>query len=116
MLKFDSIHLLKAIVHLFNTIISNGNFLQKWDKNIITPVHKSGDVNDPNNYSIAVGSSLAKPFTKILSNRIYNYLNEKNFWKENQSGFRKGRRTHDNIFYPPHFIPKIREEQEKQNT
>ncbi len=98
LLKSYTKNLLNAMKHVFNIIMKNGNYPRVWNSNIITPIHKSGDKNDPQNYrGIAVGNSLNKLFTKII-NRLYQYFSEQNFWKPNQNGFMKGKRTDDNLF------------------
>ena len=98
-LKCNSTHLYGALKHLFNIVIKNGNYPKSWMFNIITPIHKSGAINNPQNYrGIAVCNSMNKVFTKILNKRIYEYLGSTNFWSPNQNGFMKGRRTDDNIF------------------
>ncbi len=79
--------------------MKNGNYPKLWMYNIITPIYKTGDPNDCQNYrGIAVSNSMNKLFTKILNSRIYNYLTEHNFWTPHQNGFMKGKRTEDNIF------------------
>ena len=98
-LKTKSRHMHKSMLHLFNVILRNGNYPKSWMYNIITPIYKTGDPNDVQNYrGIAVSDSINKVFTKILNRRIYNYLTEKNIWTPNQNGFMKGKRTEDNIF------------------
>ena len=64
------------------------------EKSIITPIHKSSDINDPNKYrGVAVADCLNKIFCKILNNRIISYLEEKGFWKHDQNGFKEKRKT-----------------------
>jgi hypothetical protein len=93
----DNLH--NAVVHMFNIIIKHGKYPSQWKKSIITPIHKSSDINDPNNYrGIAIADCLSKIFCKVINSRIVQYLEEKGFWKPNQSGFREKRRTEDNIF------------------
>jgi exonuclease III len=94
-----SVHVSRAVLHMFNAILTNGNYPREWMSNIITPIYKSGDVNVPQNYrGIAISNSMNKLFTKIINSRIYNYLCERNFWSPHQNGFMKGKRTDDNIF------------------
>ena len=98
-LKCESISLYKALTYTFNTILNNKNYPKQWLQNIITPIHKAGDSNDPNNYrGIAVSDSLNKVFTKIINDRLNAYLTEKEYWAPNQNGFMRNRRTDDNVF------------------
>ena len=57
-----------AVLTLFNTVLQSGWFPDIWCKGIISPIHKSGDKSDPNNY--LSGSCLGKLFCNILSKRI----------------------------------------------
>lgn len=98
-LKCKSTELKKALLHVFNTILSNGNYPKQWMLSIITPIHKNGDKNNPENYrGIAVSDNTNKIFMKIILNRINNYMTNKGYWSKNQNGFMKARRTEDNIF------------------
>ena len=98
-LKCKSTTLHKTMLHLFNIILKNGNYPKQWMYNMITPIYKTGDPNEAQNYrGIAVSDSMNKVFTKILNKRIYNFLTENKFWTPNQNGFMKGKRTEDNIF------------------
>jgi hypothetical protein len=50
-----------AILKLFNIILSSGIFPNIWNQGLITPIHKSGDEFDPNNYQgICINSNLEK--------------------------------------------------------
>ncbi len=88
-----------TVMHYILNKIIKGQSYQKWSRNIITPIHKSGDMNNPTNYrGIAVSDELNKVFTKKLNTRINNYLTLKGFWSPNQHGFMKGCRTEDSAF------------------
>jgi hypothetical protein len=67
---------------------------------IIRPVYKNkGKVDDPDNYrAIALISCLGKLFTSVINNRLTFLSNEFEIISKNQSGFRKGFSTTDNIF------------------
>ena len=106
----------KELLHVFNNILRNGNYPSQWMYSIITPIHKAGNRNDPQNYrGIAVSDNINKLFTKILNKRLYKYLEEQNILTPNQNGFRKGRRTEDNIIYIAHHIPKVCKKCKKEN-
>ena len=56
---------------LFNLILKIGVVPENWRKGIITPVHKSDDPLDPDNYrAICVLSCLGKVFTNTLDMRL----------------------------------------------
>lgn len=55
---------------------------------------------DPNNYRpISVSSCLGKLLERIINSRLYKFLEEINILAQEQSGFRRNRRTTDNIFF-----------------
>ena len=59
-----------AICHLFNKCLR----ISAWNASLVTPLHKKGSIQDPNNYrAIAVANNLGKLFSMILLQRIVNY-------------------------------------------
>ena len=63
--------LLEPLELLFNKILDSGKFPTDWSTGIIVPIHKKGDVNDPNNNrGITLVSCFAKLFTTVLNNRL----------------------------------------------
>ena len=96
MLKM-SIHALKPhITCLFNMIIKNNNFPDFWKISTITPILKSGDKTDPNNYRpISVLSVLSKVCEKHLFNEIKSFLDKNNIINDRQFGFRPKHSTTD---------------------
>ena len=60
----------------------------------ITPIHKGGSRRKPGNYRpVSLTSHIMKVFEKIIKKNIVEYLEEKERFKKNQFGFRKGRGT-----------------------
>lgn len=87
------------LVKLFNCIFKKGIFPEKWTKSIIVPLHKKGDLNDPNNYrGISLLSCVGKIFTGVLNQRLMKWAEENTAITEAQAGFRRGRSTIDHIF------------------
>lgn len=71
-----------------------------WKTAQMTMVPKKGDKSDPNNYrSISLTSCIGKLTEKMFEKRLSKYLKEKNILIKQQSGFRKNRRTSDNLLY-----------------
>ena len=63
--------LLSYLCTLFNTVFRSGHFPRSWADGYIIPLHKTGSVNDVNNYrGITLLSCLGKRFTQILNNRL----------------------------------------------
>ena len=84
------------LTQLFNTCLDTG--IYPWNANIITPLHKKGSKDDPDNYrAIAVSSVLGKLFSTILLNRLIEFRHAHCPDPENQLGFTKGAQTYDHI-------------------
>ncbi len=99
MLKHSKPALQTAVLRLFNLVLSSGCSPDIWSQGLITPIHKSGDKLDPNNFrGICVSSNLGKLFSSILNNRIVNVLNEHNVLSPSQIGFLPNYRTTDHIY------------------
>ena len=92
-------HLKSAICKLFNHILTSGYFPQSWCEGVITPIFKSGDKQDPANYSgICINSCLGKLFGAVLYNRRKNFVGDHNILHKAQIGFMSNHRTTDHIF------------------
>jgi hypothetical protein len=85
---------------LFNFIFQSGVIPDSWLYGNMKPIYKNkGCKNDPQNFRpITVLSYLGKLFTSILSERLTQYSDEFIVLCKNQSGFRKGYSTLDNLF------------------
>ncbi len=99
MLKNSTPELQTAIIKLFNMVLTTGCFPDVWNQGLITPIHKSGNRSDPNNYrGICVSSNLGKLFCSILNSRILTFIQEKNILSKCQTGFLPNYRTSDHIY------------------
>jgi len=77
---------------LWRQSLDTGTVPAQAKRAIITPIHKGGPKGSAKNYRpIALTSHLVKVFEKIIRNRIYNFLEERNYLNTGQHGFRKGR-------------------------
>ena len=66
-------------VKLFNHIQSSSFYPTIWKKDILHPIHKSDEKNDPNNFrGIAISSCFGKLFTKVLKNILQLFCDENN--------------------------------------
>ncbi len=98
MLKNSSPELQIALLKLFNLTLSSGVFPEVWNTGLISPIFKSGDKTDPNNYrGICVTSNLAKVFCSIINSRISSFLEQHNVISKSQIGFLPKHRTTDHI-------------------
>jgi len=87
----------QVILKVFNECLKQGVY--PWNTALITPLHKKGDKDNPNNYrAIAVGSNLGKLFSSILLERLIQFRNIHCPDTANQLGFVKEAQTSDHIF------------------
>jgi hypothetical protein len=96
MIKFSANIVSKGFLKVFNKILESGRFPETWMEGLITPIYKSGNSLDPNNYrGICVSSCMGKRFCSILNTRLMNFINEKKLIHQSQIGFIPGNRTAD---------------------
>ena len=89
----------KAYLKLFNLIFSSQHVPENWCKSIITPIHKSGNKMDPDNYRpICVTSCIAKLFCTLLNDRLTSLFKAHDIINPAQIGFINKHRTSDNLF------------------
>ena len=87
------------LVKFFNKILDSGKFPDQWKVSSLTVIHKSGDINDCNNYiGISLSSSLSKLFTTLLQKRLQKFVDDNNLLNDYQAGFRPDHRTVDHIY------------------
>ena len=80
---------------LFNRLFLLGTFPESWSRSIIVPIHKKGNVSNPENFrGISLLDVLGKIYTSIINKRVnvYGKISEAQF------GFREGYSTTDNAF------------------
>ena len=81
---------------------------QDWKRSVFIPIPKKGDAKECSNYcTIALISHTSKVMLKILQARLQQYVNHEP--PDGQAGFRKGRRTTDQIANICWIIKKPRE-------
>ena len=96
MIKNGSPTILPFFVTLFNTILQTKSYHEDLPWAVITPIYKSGESDNPDNYrGITINSCLSKLFDLLLANRLTSFVNKKGI---HQIGFRKGFRTADHVF------------------
>ena len=98
-LKYGGESMIHALSNLLTYISDMETIPREWGQGLIKPIHKSGPVNNIDNYrGITLTSNVYKLYTKIIENVIMNYIEENSVLHENQGAFRKGRRLEDNLF------------------
>jgi hypothetical protein len=77
-----------VLCHLIKKSFSIGKVLNIWKLANVTPLHKSGNLNDINNYrSISVLLSVSKTIEKIVCKHLLKYLTANKLISDKQFGF-----------------------------
>ena len=88
----DSIIIPLSII--FYNIIKTGIYPDLWKTANVNPVYKKGDKQNITNYRpISLLPICGKIFEKIVFNQLYSYFISNNLITKNQSGFRAGDST-----------------------
>ena len=89
-LKDDAVKVLHSILQ------QTWKTQQDWKRSVFIPIPKKGNAKECSNYrTIALISHTSKVMLKILHARLQQYMNHE--LPDVQAGFRKGRRTRDQI-------------------
>ena len=89
LLKLSFTLIAAFLTHIFNLVISTGNFPKDWKSARVTPIFKADSKVDPAHYRpISVLSVIAKLFEKAIFNKVYTYLNDNKLLSKFQSGLR----------------------------
>ena len=79
---------------IYNNIITTGIYPDLWKLANVIPVHKKGDKQNVTNYRpISLLPICGKMFEKIVFNQLYSYFVSNDLITKNQSGFRAGDST-----------------------
>ena len=79
---------------LFNKFYENSFFPEDWSTSLITPIHKKGDTNNPNNYrGISLQPVISTIYINILNKRLTQWSDENEIIGEEQADFRKSYST-----------------------
>ena len=87
------------ILHNFvNLCLLKSLVPRAWSVGLITPIHKDGSINDPNNYrGICISSALMKITCMLLNHRIQEHCHQNDLLNRNQIGFKPNHRTADHL-------------------
>ena len=101
MLANLSVGFIHLILKLFNMCLKEGNIPATWKKSLITMILKGSKLaSNANNYRpISLISCLSKLLERIIGQRLSGILEENNIISRQQSGFRRFRRTTDNLAF-----------------
>ena len=103
-LKDDTV----KVLHSIYQICKSQEEPQDWKRSVFIPIPKKGNAKECSNYcTTALISHASKVMLKILQARLQQYVNRE--LPDVQAGFRKGRRTRDQIANNRWIIEKARE-------
>ena len=98
MLKKLPKNVLEAITRLFNLCLQKSRTPNNWHQSMIFPIYKKGNPNHLGNYRpISLLPAIYKIFSKILTKRLSNTVENNHIIHEEQNGFRPERDTFTNI-------------------
>ena len=107
MLKASKLIIYTPVLALFNAILHSVLYPTQWKSDILTPLHKSGEKSDTNNYrGLSVSSCFGKLFNKILQKRLETFCNKKNLINDVQGSGKSGSRTADHLLIVRFIIDK----------
>ena len=88
-----------CILHRFvNLCLEKSLVPHKWCLDLINPIFKDGNLNDPNNYRvICISSALLKIICSLLNFRLQTFCDEQKLISDNQIGFKKDHKTSDHL-------------------
>ncbi len=94
MIKASKTGLLDVLEYLFNLSLSQRQFPSCWKISKVTPLLKSGNPSDVNNYRpISIIPTVGKILERIVHKQSSDYLKSYNILTDAQSGFRPGHST-----------------------
>ena len=88
---------IELLTCVFNLCFKSGAYA--WNNSLITPLHKKGPRNNPDNYrAVAVGSAVGKLYSSLLLSRLQSFRKHNCPDHANQLGFCPGAQTCDHLF------------------
>ncbi|KAI5730873.1 hypothetical protein M8J77_001248 [Diaphorina citri] len=88
----------EPLSHIYNASFQSGTFPTLFKSSVIVPIHKKGALHDVNNFRpISLLNNFSKLLEKLVSYRLYCYLESHNLLIDQQYGFRAGKSTSDAV-------------------
>ena len=99
--------LLPLLAQLLTAAFQEGRLPEEVNCSLVTPVHKRGDILEPDNYRpIAVTEAITRLYAYILNKRILRWTEQNNLRAACQAGFRPRLSTVHQLFALQHFVDK----------
>lgn len=97
--KFGGEEMEKWIWKIYNRVWKGESWSEQWKEGEIVPIIKKGEKQEMKDYrGITIMPSMYKIYTAILAERVRKEVEAKNIIPDNQTGFRKGMGTIDQIY------------------
>ena len=94
LIKIAVPYLVKPLTHIVNISLRTGSVPSLCKKARVTPVHKFGDRDDPNNYRpISIIPFIGKLIEYFVCEQLTDYMEENRLFTRHQYGFRKNHST-----------------------
>ena len=95
--KYGGTEFIKVLTKLLQECWKQGKIPQRWRKTIVIPIHKKGNSNDCDNYrAISLSPVVLKVYTRVLESKLRQQIDHQ--LEDEQTAFRPGRQTQDQIF------------------
>ena len=96
MIKDSENSIAPILSHVINLSLNTGTFPNAWKLAKVTPIYKSGPVNDPENYRPkSVLPVISKIIERAVKAQLMEFLESNNLIDPGQYGYRKSRSTED---------------------
>ena len=77
-----------SLAFLFSTFIETSRCPDSWKVARVAPIFKDGDKTEKSNYRpISVLPVISRLFEKLVTNQLYQYMNDNGYFSSGQSGF-----------------------------
>ena len=107
MLKLCDESIVVPLKIIFLNVLRTSTYPSSWKLANVTPIFKKNDKQEVKNYRpISLLPICGKMFEKLVFNNLYSYLNANSLITKNQSGFRPGDSTTNQLLYIIHQIHK----------
>ena len=98
MIKNSPKIIIDLLFNFINTCLEKDLIPKSWCLELINPIHKEGNKDNPNNYrGLCISSALLKIICSLLNNRILLQVKQRGLINKNQTGFKENHRTADNL-------------------
>ena len=99
--------IIEPFTHIINLSLKYGTMPDICKKAMVTPIHKTGDMEDPGNYRpISILPILGKAIEYFVNQQLTSYIESSDILSRQQYGFRKNYSTTFLIYLTTYTLPK----------